>query len=141
MPLFGHFSFWMPTRFPEIIILDMDPITGLVLLVATRNCWVSYKNEYAGLLVLHLLPFLNPWLIDKLQPAEIFSISITFVYVLQNWLNWFHFPFFKGGLLITLLDCMIFLSPLLDVTRMFMSTVSFLAQLYSGIFCLQNAFV
>ena len=33
-----------------------------------------------------------------------------------------------------------FLSPFLDVTRMSMSTVSFLALLNSGIFCLQNAF-
>ena len=33
-------------------------------------------------------------------------------------------------------DCMIFLSPFLDVTRMSMSTVSFLAQLDSGILCL-----
>ena len=33
---------------------------GLVLLVATGNCWISYKNRYAGLLVLHLLPLLNP---------------------------------------------------------------------------------
>ena len=32
--------------------------------------------------------------------------------------------------------CMIFLSPFLDVTRMFMSKVSFLAQLGSGILCL-----
>ena len=35
-----------------------------------------------------------------------------------------------------LIDCTIFLSPLLDVTRMSMSTVSFLAQLDSGILCL-----
>ena len=27
------------------------------------NYWISYKNGYAGLLVLHLLPLLNPWLI------------------------------------------------------------------------------
>ena len=31
------------------------------------------------------------------------------VYVLQNWLNWFHFLFLKGGLLVVLIDCMIFL--------------------------------
>ena len=37
--------------------------------------------------------------------------------------------------------CMIFLSPFLDVTRMSMPTVSFLAQLDSGIFCLLNAFL
>ena len=39
----------------------------------------------------------------------------------------------EGGLLIILIYCMIFLSPLQDVTRMSMSTVSFLAQLDSGI--------
>ena len=42
----------------------------------------------------------------------------------------------EGGLLLILIDCMIFLSQFLDVTRMSMSTVSFLAQLDSGILCL-----
>ena len=28
-------------------------MSGLVLLTATWNCWISYKNGYAGLLVLH----------------------------------------------------------------------------------------
>ena len=50
-----------------------------------------------------------------------------------NWLNWFHFLILEGGLLIILIDCMIFLSPFLDVARISMSTVSFLAQLGSGI--------
>ena len=45
-------------------------------------------------------------------------------------------PFFEGGLLVILIDCMIFLSSFLDVTRMSMSTVSSLAQLDSGILCL-----
>ena len=49
--------------------------------------------------------------------------------VLQNWLNWFHFLFLVGGLLVILRVSMIFLSPFVDVTRMSMSTVSFLAQL------------
>ena len=40
----------------------------------------------------------------------------------------------------TLTDCMIFLSPFLDVTRMSIATVSFLAQLDSGILCLRNTF-
>ena len=53
-----------------------------------------------------------------------------------NWLNWFHFLILEGGLLVILIDCMIFLSPFLDVTRMSMPTVSFLAQLDSGIVCL-----
>ena len=38
-------------------------MSGLVLLFATWNCWISYRNGYAGLLVLHLLPVLNPRLI------------------------------------------------------------------------------
>ena len=45
-------------------------------------------------------------------------------------------PFFEGDLLLILIDCMIFLSPFLDVIRMFMLTVSALAQLQSGILCL-----
>ena len=40
-----------------------------------------------------------------------------------------------------LIDCMIFLSPFLVVTKMSMSTVSFLAQLDYGILCLWNAFI
>ena len=43
------------------------------------------------------------------------------------------FPFSRGCLLIILIDCMIFLSPFLDATRMSMSTVSFLTQLDPGI--------
>ena len=49
-----------------------------------------------------------------------------------NLLNWFHFLILKGGLLVILIDCTIFLSPFVDVTRMSMSAVSFLAQLDSG---------
>ena len=55
-----------------------------------------------------------------------FSIGITLVDVPQDWLNWFHFLFVEVGLLLILIDCMIFLSPFLDVTRMSISTVSFI---------------
>ena len=44
-------------------------------------------------------------------------------------------PLPEGGLLIILIDCMIFLLPFLDVIRMSMSTVSFLGQLDSQILC------
>ena len=63
-------------------------------------------------------------------------LGITLVDILQNWLNWLHFPFLEGGLRIILIDCMIFLSTFRDGTRMSMSTVSLLAQLDSGIVCL-----
>ena len=66
-------------------------------------------------------------------PAEVFSIGFTLVYVLQNWLNWFHFLFLERGLLVILIDCMIFPSPFVDVTRISMSTVSFLVQRDFGI--------
>ena len=93
-------------------------------------------------------------LLDKLHAASleplahfrnVASLSLfyrfTLVDVLQNWLNCFHFLFLKGGLLAILIDCMIFLSPIVDVTWMSMPTVSFLAQLDSRILCLYNAFL
>ena len=85
-------------------------MSGLVLLIATWNYWISNKG-YAGLLVLHSLLFLNIWL------------------------NWFHFFVLEGGLLVILIECMIFLSPFLDVKRMSISTVSFVVQLSCGILC------
>ena len=42
----------------------------------------------------------------------------------------------EGGLLGILIECTIFLSPFLNVTRMSMSAVSFLTQLGCGILCL-----
>ena len=44
-------------------------MSGLVLLVATSICWISQKNGYAGLLVLHSLLLLNPWLIVEMLAA------------------------------------------------------------------------
>ena len=41
-------------------------MSGLVPLVATWNCWISYKKGYAGLSVPHLLLLLNPFLITKM---------------------------------------------------------------------------
>ena len=69
------------------------------------------------------------------------SIGITLVYVDLNWLNWFHFLSLEGGVLVILIDCITFLSPILDVTRIYMSIVSFLGQLDSAILCLLNAFL
>ena len=45
-------------------------------------------------------------------------------------------PYSRESSTVILIDCMIFLSPFLDVTTMSMSTASFLAQLHSGILCL-----
>ena len=56
-----------------------------------------------------------------------FSNGITMVDIHLNWLNLSHFLILEGGLLVILIDCIIFLSLFLDVTRMSMSTVSFLS--------------
>ena len=108
--------------------------SGLVALVATWNCQISYKKGYAGLSVLHMLTLLNPCLIT-------FSIAITLVDIHLNWLNWFHLLFLEGGLLVIQIHCIIFLSPFLNVTRMSMPTVFFLALQDSGILWLQNPFL
>ena len=68
-----------------------------------------------------------------------FSVTISRCYK-DVYVNSF-FPrtarlFLEGGQLVIVIDCVIFLSPFLDVTRMSMSTVSFLAQLGCGILCL-----
>ena len=103
-------------------------ISGLLPLATTWNLQLKYKNRYSGLLVLHLLPLLNPWLIIEMQPAKVFSISIYLVDVHLNWLGWFSFLILKGGLPVILITCMNFLSFFLDITSMLMSTVSFLTQ-------------
>ena len=41
-------------------------LSELALLVATWNCWISYKYRFVGLLVLHLLSLLNPWIIVEM---------------------------------------------------------------------------
>ena len=64
---------------------------GLVLLVAISSCQISYKDGFVGLLVFHLLPLLNSWLIIKMQPAKIFSTLIILVHVCLNCQNWFYF--------------------------------------------------
>ena len=59
----------------------------------------------------------GPSLASSLEPlvhcqnvaSLVFSIGITLVDVLQNWLNWPHFLFLKGGPLVIPIDCMIFL--------------------------------
>ena len=87
------------------------------------------KSICRTLLVLHLLPLLNSWLIVKMYSTYIFSIRITLVDIHLNRLNRFHFLILKGGLLVILIDCINSLPPFLDVTRMSMSTVSFLVKL------------
>ena len=102
---------------------------GLLLLATTCICQINYRNGDVGILVLRLLPLLNPWLIVVMQPSEVFSAGITLVDVYLNWQNWLSFLILVGGPLVILIGCMIFLSPFLDVIRMSMSIAFFLQSL------------
>ena len=132
----------------------LSPEVALYLYKSTiRPCieycchvWAGAPSCYLDLLdklQKRICRIVGPSLAASLEPLarrrNVASLSLFYRYlvdVLQNWLNWFHFLFLEGGLLVILMDCMIFLSPFLDVTRMSMSTVSFLAQLNSGFLCL-----
>ena len=98
--------------------------------------------EFLDKLLKLICQIVGPSLAASLEPLahcwNLTSLGLFYRYlvdVLQNWLNWFHFLFLKRGLLVILIDCMIFLWPFPDITSMSMSTVSFLAQLGSGILC------
>ena len=70
------------------------------------------------------------------------SLSFFYRYLVDvhlDWLNWFHFLILEEGLLVILIVFMSFVS--LDVTRITMSTFSFLTQLDSGILYLKNPFL
>ena len=49
--------------------MDTFVMSVLVLLVTTWSCYISYRKRYVGLLILHLLPLLNSWLIVEMLPA------------------------------------------------------------------------
>ena len=129
----------------------LSPEAALYLYKSTiRPCMEYFCHVWAGApscyldlldkLQKRICRIVDPSLAASLEPLahrrNVASLSLTLVDVLQNWLNWFHFLFREGGLLVFLIDCMIFLRPFLDVRRISMSTVSFLAQLSSGILCL-----
>ena len=53
------------------------------------------------------------------------SLSLFYMFSIV-FFNWFQFLFLEVGLLVILRDCMIFLSPFLDPTRISIATFSFL---------------
>ena len=100
----------------------------------TPSCYLDLLDKLQKWICRIVGPSLAASLEHLAHCQNVSSLSLL-VDVLQNWLNWFHFLFLEGSLLVIVIDCMIFLSPFLDVTRMSTSTVSFLARLNSGILC------
>ena len=81
---------------------------------------------------------LDCWSFTSLHVVEIlsalvFSVRIILVNVHLSWLNWFHFVILVGSPLVILIGYMNFLLLFLDLIRMSLSRVPFLAQLDSGI--------
>ena len=135
---------------------SLSPEVALYLNKSTRrqcmeyccHVWAGVPSCYLELLdklQKRICRTVGPSLAACLEPLahrwNVASLSHFYRYYfgLLNWLNWFHFLLLSGVLLIVLIDCMIFVSPFVDVSRMSMSTVPFLAQFVSGILCLWNA--
>ena len=68
-------------------------MTGMILLVATWNYWISYKNGYAGLLVLHLLPL---WTIGSLLKCRSLYHRHYFGRSLSELAELAPLPYFQG---------------------------------------------
>ena len=56
-------------------------MSGVVLLAATSNCWISYRNGYVGLLVLHLL---TPSLEPLAHRRNVASLSLFYRYYFRR---------------------------------------------------------
>ena len=109
--------------------------------------WAGAPNWY-----LELLDKLQKWICRSVGPSlaasleplvhrrNIGSFSHFYRYYFgrcsSELANCSQFLILEGGLFVILIDCVMFLSPFLDVTKMSMSTVSFLTQLDSVILCL-----
>ena len=108
------------------------------------HIWAGARSCYLDLLdklQKRICRIVGPSLAASLEPLahhrNVASLSLFYRYYFGRCSSKLaQLVFLEGGLLVILIDCMIFLSPFLDVTRMSMSTVSFLAQLNSGILCL-----
>ena len=132
---------YMNFLFPEVALY----LYKSTILSCMENCchvWAGPPSCYLVLLVKlqkricrtvgpSHAAFLEP-LVHRRNVAS-FSLFYRYYLIHLNWLNWLHFFILVEGLLVILIDWMIFLSPFLDVTGMSMSTVFFLVQLDSWV--------
>lgn len=100
--------------------------------------WAGASSCYLNLLD-KCVPLSNPRLIVEMLSLWVFSVGISLVDVHMDWLNWFHVLIHVSGPHVVLISWMIFLWLFLDVVRMSMPAVSYLALLVSIILSLQNS--
>ena len=95
------------------------------------SCCLELLDKLQKRMCRIVVPSLSASLETLAHPLKVGSFSLFYKYYFGrcclNWLNWFHFLILKVGLLIIVIDCMIFLSPFLDLTRMCISKFSFLS--------------
>ena len=91
------------------------------------NAWIGAPSRHLELLdklQKRICRTVGPSLTASLEHfthrQNLTSVSLFYRYYvgdpLMNWPNWFHFLILEGRILVILIDCMIFLSPFLDVT-------------------------
>ena len=111
----------------------LSPEVALYLYKSTiRPCMEYCCHGWTGAprFYLELLDKLQKWICRTVGPSlatslvpwahhrNVASSSFPLVDVYLVWLNWFHFLILQEGLLVILIDCMISLSPFLDVTML-----------------------
>ena len=118
---------------------------GCHVWAGAASCYLELLDKLQKRICRTVGPFCAASLEPLAHHRNVASLSLFYRYYFgrcsSELTQWFHVLIFDGSLLVILIDCMIFQSPFLDVTRMSMSTVSFLAQFDSGILCLYNAFL
>ena len=140
------------------VLEEKSPFKMLGLTFSSKLDWGSYIisiAKTASKKIVHLIrsmksPSCDLELLDKLQKricttdGPSLAASLELLAYRRNIasLSLFYRYYFGRcsselvGLLVILIDCLIFLSPFVDVTRMSMSIVSFFAQRDPGILCL-----
>ena len=103
------------------------------------SCYLELLDKLQKRICGTVAPSIAAFLEPLAHRQNVASLSLFYMYCFgrcSSELALVPCPFSQRSLLVILIDCMIFLSPFLDATRMSMSTVSFLTQLNSGILCL-----
>ena len=105
--------------------------------VGARSCYLELIDKLQKRIFRTVDPSLDISLDPFAHRRNVASLSFSYKYYFgrcsSELAELVSFSILKGGLLVTLINCIIFLSPFLDVTRISMTTVCFLTLLGSGV--------
>ena len=112
--------------------------TGFCFYFTAEICRVSLQKQLCTTVEPTLALISNHWIFNKIRSNYGISISINLRNVFLNWLKWYYFFCFVGGLFVRLHDL---LYPFTDEIRLLLLTTFFHAQLDLEILLLQNVFL